>query len=325
MQVTVILGILLGASAILGAMGLWTWLLSRQAERRYPPSGNRIEVAGVTVHYVKSAPPGSNSDSPTVVLLHGAFGALQDFSETIFDDLAQTHRTIALDRPGHGYSSRPRSPWVGTPMAQAEWLHAVLVRLQVQRAVLVGFSWGGSVALAHALSHPEETVAVVLVASPTHPWKDPIAAEYRIASWPIVGSLMVATTVAPLGRLLAARGVEKVFTPLPVHPAFAASPVLLSLRPACYAANAEDMRVLKESLRRMSSRYAELQMPLIMVHGTLDHTVGIRTHSERLLAQVPNSELIRIPNVGHPLLYTHPEKVMEGIRLALKRLAVEDD
>lgn len=308
------LSLLLLAGAGLAA---WTRMLIRRAEREFPPLGQFVAVNGIQLHVLARGDP---RGAPPIVLLHGAFSALQDFSATIIDELAKTHRTLAIDRPGHGYSSRPAAPWVGTPAAQAELVHEALAVLGMKRPLFVGFSWGGAVALAHALRYPEQTAGLVLLASPTHPWPAPIEREYFLPTWPVIGPLLVHTIVAPIGRILAASGVERAFYPCPVSPRFVASPYPLATRPASFAANAEDLRVLKEELRDMVKHYGELRLPVALVHGTDDHTVGLRTHSERLHAQVPGTELIRIAGAGHQLLYTHPRVVLETIERVAARV-----
>src|SRR6478672_11887315 len=74
---------------------------ARAAETDLPPIGEFIEIEGAKIHYVRRG-----SGRP-IVLLHGSDGFLQDFTESIFDALAEHYDTIAFDRPGHGYSDLP--------------------------------------------------------------------------------------------------------------------------------------------------------------------------------------------------------------------------
>ena len=296
---------------------LFTERFARKAEREFPPLGKFVMVDGRRIHYVERGPSHPAADSqyagpPPIVLLHGAFSALQDFSATILDELAKSHRVFAVDRPGHGYSERDPA-WESSPQAQAAVIRASLAAIGVQRAVMVGFSYGGTVALAHALRYPGATTALVLLAGPSHPWPDPIDPEYYISTWPVVGSWIVRTLVAPLGTALARKGVMGAFYPLPVAPGFVASPFPLALRPASFEANSQDMRLLKDAVREMSPHYPELKPPVTIVHGTLDHVVGIKTHSDKLRVQLPSLELIPISGAGHQIMYTHPWIVIDAI------------
>ena len=88
----------LAASAILNRV------LAKKAERRNPPTGRFITVDGVRLHYLERG-----TGSP-LVLLHGNGSMIQDFeSSGLIDLAAKTYRVIAFDRPGFGYSDRPRS------------------------------------------------------------------------------------------------------------------------------------------------------------------------------------------------------------------------
>src|SRR4051794_5105948 len=82
---------------------LFNAAMARRAERRNPPKGTFLEVDGVRLHYLES---GSGS---TVVLLHGNQAMADDFAISgVVDLLARKCPVIAFDRPGFGYSDRPR-------------------------------------------------------------------------------------------------------------------------------------------------------------------------------------------------------------------------
>lgn len=94
----------LAVAAIAAAAGaLWVQHRARKAERDNPPIGSVIEVDGIRLHYV------DKGGGPAVVLLHGNAVLLQDFIDSgLVDRLAERHRVIAFDRPGFGFSGRPR-------------------------------------------------------------------------------------------------------------------------------------------------------------------------------------------------------------------------
>ena len=79
----------------------------------------------------------------------------------LIDLAARTYRVIVFDRPGFGHSNRPRNV-VWTPAAQAELLRSALDRVGVSGAVILGRSWGASVAIAFALKYPEFVQGLVL-------------------------------------------------------------------------------------------------------------------------------------------------------------------
>ena len=85
------------------------------------------------------------------MLLHGNMLRAEDFvASGLVEELAKNHRVIAIDRPGYGYSERPRGR-LWTAEAQAALVKQTLERLGVTKPAVVGHSWGTLVALELAL------------------------------------------------------------------------------------------------------------------------------------------------------------------------------
>lgn len=310
------LTVLVIAGLALFGFGAATQHLSRQAEQDFPPVGTFVEAGGIRQHVIEQGPP----TGLPLVMIHGAFGAAQDFAVSILPQTAQRYRSIAIDRPGHGYSDRGEDAPV-TPDKQARYLHAALQVLGVEKPVLLGFSFGGAVALAYALQYPEQTGAVVLINTASHPWPTPVELSYRLDGAPVIGPLLRHTIVTPAGHLIANRGVQGVFSPAPVSPAYAQAPLRLSLRPGSYHANAEDIRTLKPFLVGQMQRYPLLTVPLILLVSDEDTAASPVIHSRPLAAAVPGAELVEVTGGGHPLHFTRPEIVMAAIdrAMALRR------
>src|SRR5215204_1640168 len=143
----------------LGAMVVAALLnrhFTNKAERENTPTGRFVEVDGVRLHYVERG-----SGEP-LVLLHGNGSMIQDFETSgLVDMAAKSYRVIVFDRPGYGHSERPRST-IWTAEAQADLIHEALARLGVSRAIVLGHSWGASVAVALALKYERMVKALVL-------------------------------------------------------------------------------------------------------------------------------------------------------------------
>ena len=150
------------AAALAGVAAVVNWQ-ARVAERRHPPIGNFITVNGVRLHYLDAG------EGPPVVLLHGNSSMVQDFALSILEPLARTHRVIAIDRPGFGYSDRPTDV-VWTPEAQAALIRDALDRLGVEMPVILGHSWAASIALCFALDYPDEIAGVVVESGYYYPY-----------------------------------------------------------------------------------------------------------------------------------------------------------
>lgn len=157
-----VVGVIVG---ILGVIALVVRYLARRAEADHPPAGRFIEVEGVRLHYVERG-----SGTP-VVLLHGNGTRAEDFRGSgVLDRLAADHRVIAFDRPGYGFSERPKD-WTWTPERQADLFIRAFEGLGIERPVVVGHSWGTLVALALALDHPQRVRGLVLLAGYYYPTK----------------------------------------------------------------------------------------------------------------------------------------------------------
>ena len=140
-----------------GSRSRANYALARRAERRNPPDGKFIQIDRVRLHYI------DRGKGPAVILLHGNGMMARDFELSgLIDLLARHHRVIAFDRPGFGYSERPRNR-IWTAEAQAILLWRALSEIAVHRPVIVGHSWGALVAVALALRYPAETAGLGLL------------------------------------------------------------------------------------------------------------------------------------------------------------------
>lgn len=301
--------VLVGLALVTALAGgfLWTRALVRRAEEDFPRTGRLVEIEGLAQHVVE------RGAGPPVVFVHGAYGASQDFAATILDEAAASYRCLLWDRPGHGYSERPAG--AVDPGVQAKLLLSLTRRLELERPVLVGFSYGGAVCLAAALEAPGELGGVLLLNAPSHPWPDPLDLEYRLAGVPVLGRLLSETITAPLGTLFGAEAVAQAFHPAEVPQAFGASPLALALRPASYRSNTDDVRALKPFLRASTARYPRLDVPITALVATEDLVVSPTIHLPALVEAAPERvHQIRIEGAGHQLLYTHPDEVLGALR-----------
>ena len=137
--------------------------LAKDAERRNPPKGQFLEIDGVRLHYVE------RGKGEPLVLLHGNGSMIQGLqSSGLLDKAAKKYRVIVFDRPGYGHSRRPRGT-LWTPEAQADLIHEALQELDATPAIVLGHSWGASVAVALGLKHEDSVKALVLASGYYYP------------------------------------------------------------------------------------------------------------------------------------------------------------
>lgn len=120
-----------------------------------------IEINGVNIHYKEAG-----SGGRTFILLHPFGGSAYSWRE-VMDDFAALGHVIAYDRPAFGLTERPMpEDWESNPYgmkANVEILRELLDAFGVEKAVLVGNSAGGGVAVAFALEYPERVDELILV------------------------------------------------------------------------------------------------------------------------------------------------------------------
>src|SRR5882757_9387287 len=189
-----ITNIAMGCAVLAALFAALTAIGTVMIERQYPPEGRFVEVTGGRLHVLERGQP----DAPVVVLLHGASGNLQDVDAALGAPLATRYRVIMIDRPGHGWSDRPGGEDGASPARQAALVAQALAKLGVARAILVGVSWSGALATNYALTFPDRVAGLVLLAPVSHPWPGGIAWNYRLASMPVLGPLLVRTALMPL-------------------------------------------------------------------------------------------------------------------------------
>jgi len=139
----------------LGALALVVFVLNWTYGRlpaEPAPTGSFAHVGDLRIRYLEHRGAGV-----PVVLIHGQPGTAEDWEDVT--SLLTGHRTIAIDRPGYGFSSGGYVPFD----RQLEAIHELLEKLHVRRPILVGHSYGGTISLGFAERYPRQVRGLVLV------------------------------------------------------------------------------------------------------------------------------------------------------------------
>ena len=280
-----------------------------QAEANNPPIGRFLTVDGVRLHYLE------RGEGAPIILLHGNGTMIEDWiAADMVDELARTHRVIAFDRPGFGYSERPRSR-VWTPASQAALLAGALRRLGVENAVVAGHSFGSLVALALALDHRPLVAGLALIGGYYYPTARGDVLVTAPPAVPIFGDLMRYTVSPLLGAALAPRINEKLFAPAPVAQEWRDRfPVEMTLRPSQIRAEAAEAAMMIPAAAALAKRHDELTLPVTIVAGSGDRVVDFNAQSRRLHEALPQSRLVEIEGAGHMAHHTASQMVVGAIK-----------
>ena len=277
------------------------------------PDSQFIKINGLEVH-VKTLGEGK----PVFVLLHG-FGASLYSWQAVMEPLSQHGMVIAFDRPAFGLTEPPLT-WEGTnpysPEAQVALVLGLLDHFGVQQAILVGNSAGGTVAMQVALAYPERVSALILV--------DP--AVYSGGGAPaLVRPLLATPQMRHLGPLIArqiqVRGPELI--ELAWHDPSLITPETFELYKRPLQVENWDKALWELTIASRASGLAEhlseFTLPVLVITGDDDRIVPT-ADSIRLAGELPNAELVVIPQAGHVPHEERPAEFMQAIEAFLASL-----
>lgn len=284
------------------------------------PDSRFVEVEGLSVHYKRMG-----EGSPTYILLHG-FGASTFSWREVMAPLAETGTVIAFDRPAFGLTERPMrgtEDWPGynpyESASQPRITLGLMDALNVERAVLVGNSAGGTVAVQTALVAPDRVEALVLVD----------AAIYAGGGTPpFVRPLLNTPQMNHLGPLIARRirewgvdfGRSAWHDPSRIPPEFWEG----YMKPLRAENWDRALWELTRSSRRpdLPSQLDELTMPVLVITGDDDRIVPTE-ESVRLARELPGADLAVLASCGHVPQEECPGPWLEAVEAFVVRLEEE--
>ena len=200
-------------------------------------------MSDIQLHYIEQG------QGQPLILLHGNGEDLTYFEHQI-PYFSKNYRVIAIDTRGHGKSPRGEKPF--TIVQFAEDLHDFMDEKDIGKAILLGFSDGGNIALTFALKYPDKVEKMIVDGAnlfpsgvkPFYQW--PIEIGYRIAK-------------------------------------------LFSKKSEQAKQNAEMLGLMVNEPHIEPSELAYLMMPVLVVAGTKDMIKG--SHTRLIYSSLPNAQL----------------------------------
>lgn len=291
----------------LAALAAYTHLAGRAAERRRPPPGARLALPDGPLHALQAG------RGPDVVLIHGSDGVMHDWPlSPLWAPLTARVRATAYDRPGHGYTPVPAGEAVTLDL-NVRLLRQMLRALGLRRPVLLGHSYGASVALLYALRHPDEVGGLLLFSPTAYPaprLTNPLA---NLIQLPPLRFALLHWLLLPVGRVVVELEGGRAFHPAPIPDAWRRLMLHLSRRASQVLALAQENRTIGAELAQLSKAYGRLRMPVTVVAGDQDRLTPAHLHARPLARALPGARLIRVLGAGHQLHWTHPEVLLEAL------------
>ena len=197
----------------------------------------------IQLHYIEQG------QGKPLIMLHGN-GESCDYFEHQIPCFSKEYRVIALDTRGHGQSPRGEKPF--TIKQFAEDLHDFMDEKGIEKAILLGFSDGGNIALTFALKYPERVEKMIVDGANLFP--SGVRPKYQ---WPIEIGYRIAK--------LFAKKSEKA------------------------KQNAEMLGLMVNEPQIDPSELARLTMPVLVVAGTKDMIK--ESHTKLIYKSLPNAQL----------------------------------
>ena len=280
------------------------------------PRAQEVLAMGIRTAYLEAGP----ADAPPILLLHG-LGATNASLLPCLSDLSRDHRVLAPDLPGFGQSEAPAASY--TPAWYAAWVEAFQHAVGARRAVVLGNSLGGRVALEAGLTHPRSVRGLVLLT--------PSPAFRRLRQLVPAARLMrpeLAHLPVRLNHRLVVESIRGMFS----------DPDRLST--SWYDAAADEcVRVFRSSAHRVSffsvarqifleeahgrngfwDRLAGLEPPALFLWGDRDRLVPA-SFARHVTDALPLAHSVVLEDSGHVPQFEHPEATMALVRGFLAEL-----
>lgn len=222
-------------------------------------SGSQVDHDGISIWYA------SYGTGTPVILLHGGLGNSCNWAYQVPALIDAGHRVIVIDSRGHGRSTRDTRPYSYELMASD--VLAVMDRLEIAKAAIIGWSDGACTGLVLARSHPER----------------------------IAGVFFFACNMDPSGTK------EFVLTPI-VERCFSRHTkdyAALSATPDAFDAFVQAVSLMQQTEPNYTTDdLAEIHVPVAIVHSEHDEFIK-REHADYLARHIPGAELVLLPGVSH--------------------------
>ena len=262
-----------------------------------PEIGASIEAGGIRTNYLEAG-----TGAP-VLLVHGSGPGVSAYANwrLTIPDLATRFRVVAPDMAGFGFSERPEDArydldrWVGQAVG-------LLDALGLDRASVVGNSFGGAVALRLAATHPDRVDRLVLMGSVGVPFPITDGLDAVWGYQPSVANMRRLLDVFAWNTALATDELAEVRYRASTEPGVQES--FAAMFPAPRQRWVDAMVTPDDAI-------AALPHPTLVVHGREDQVIP-RANSLHLARLIPDVRLHVFGNCGH---WTQIEKATEFNRL----------
>jgi pimeloyl-ACP methyl ester carboxylesterase len=246
--------------------------------------GQFTSVDGVRTYY------SVEGHGPALLLLHGLGSSHLTWSD-VRGAFAENFTVYTVDMPGFGYSDKPAG--YASARQEAAFVDHFLSSRGIDRAVVIGHSMGGAVALWLAAEHPNRVERLVLVDVAEI---GEAAAVFQLTATPILGDLMLKTTTTPvtMRAIMSDPYVQK----QALTPELSEQYARFYWTPGARQALIEHARSYDADRASLRTSLANVHAPALVVWTDADPYFPVAV-GEQLRDELPTAELHVIHNAGH--------------------------
>jgi pimeloyl-ACP methyl ester carboxylesterase len=281
-------------------IGFFIFLTPSTIEIPDDVAGKFVQINSNKIRYIDAG-----SGVP-LVFIHGFGSSIFSWRKNL-DPISKHHRVCAPDLPGFGYSDKPLDADY-TIDAYADFIIQFMDKLQIKKAVLVGHSLGGGIALLASLKYPSRVRALILLDTEAYPIKPPLM--LTVAKMPGIRSFIhraIGEWVIRISlkrayydhTLITDRLVDEYYRPFLTE-----NGKVIPIK----VLQAMDF----EKLKQLPRRYRRIRKKILIVWGQEDRISRIHL-AHKLKKDLRNSRLMIIPASGHLVQEEKPEAVNRAI------------
>ena len=266
--------------------------------------GEFLEINGEKIRYLQK---GKGQD---ILLIHGTPGSIEDW-KPIIDSLSEQFRITVFDRPGHGFSTANNYNY--TIKENAIIVQQLINQLQLDSILVIGHSYGGSIAAHLATINAPKIKSYIIIASPLYQFNP--QALYKLVSTPIIDkgiTTIIAKTVASdkiEDGLSAAFNGNTTF----LSKSFLSIRKQLWSQPKVLYATAKERINYSENLKEVSNNYKTISKKVSILLGTKDNPTIIED-CKKLASDIPNAEIHIFKNTAHYIQFERTRELLNIIK-----------
>jgi pimeloyl-ACP methyl ester carboxylesterase len=239
-----------------------------------------------------------------ILLIHGTPGSIEDWTE-IMEPLSENFRVTAFDRLGHGFSTSNQYSY--HLKDNAILVENIIKKLKLKSPLIVGHSYGGSIAAYMAVNSKLKEIDYIIMDSPLYTYQP--TNIYKIIATPVIGKGIAFLSSFTIAEDRIKEGVLAQFEATKKN---AIDKVIkerqrIWSQPKVIFSKSKESVNYQDDLNSISNKYKNINTKVTIITSTF------LNDCERIHKEVANSELIFMKKTGHYIQLEHPLKMIEII------------